>query len=113
MNWFNLSFVGWVILIVALAIAAYKLGMQPVWIAIGALAMLGIGIIVSVSQSKPQILTATKKPASRAGFFRSSSEVGYSVVTILRSTSTAASVESFSPVGMFRSGDHAPSLYIT
>ena len=55
MNWFNLSFVGWVILIAALAIAAYKLGAAPVWIAIGALAMLGVGIIVSVSKSKPQI----------------------------------------------------------
>lgn len=54
-NWFNLSFLGWVILIVALAIAAYKLGAQPVWIAIGALALLGIGIIVSVTHSKPRI----------------------------------------------------------
>ncbi len=54
-NWFNLSFVGWVILIAALAIAAYKLGVQQVWIAIGALAMLGIGIIYSVSHSKPRI----------------------------------------------------------
>jgi hypothetical protein len=54
-NWFNLSFVGWVILIAALAIAAYKLGVQSVWIAIGALALLGIGIIYSVSHSKPQI----------------------------------------------------------
>jgi membrane protein YdbS with pleckstrin-like domain len=55
LNWFNLSFVGWVILIAALAIAGYKLGIQPVWIAIGALALLGIGIIVSVSHSKPRI----------------------------------------------------------
>lgn len=54
-NWFNLSFLGWVILIAALAIAAYKLGAPPVWIAIGALALLGIGIIVSVTRSKPQI----------------------------------------------------------
>ena len=55
MNWFNLSFVGWVILIAALAIGAYKLGAPPVWIAIGALALLGIGIIYSVSHSKPRI----------------------------------------------------------
>ena len=55
MNWFNLSFVGWVILIAALAIAAYMLHAPVVWIAIGALALLGIGIIVSVSKSKPQI----------------------------------------------------------
>jgi hypothetical protein len=54
-NWFNLSFIGWVILIVALAIAAYMMHAPPVWIGIGALALLGVGIIVSVSKSKPQI----------------------------------------------------------
>lgn len=55
MNWFNLSFIGWVILIAALAIAAYMLHAPVIWIAIGALALLGVGIIVSVSKSKPQI----------------------------------------------------------
>ena len=55
LTWFNLSFAGWVILIAALAIAGYKLGIQPVWICIGALALLGVGIIVSVSHSKPRI----------------------------------------------------------
>lgn len=55
MNWFNLSFVGWIIVIVALAIGAYKLGADPVWIGIGALALLGIGIITSVKHSKPRI----------------------------------------------------------
>ena len=54
-NWFNLSFVGWVVLIAALAIAAYMLHAPVVWIAIGALALLGIGIIASVAKSKPQI----------------------------------------------------------
>lgn len=55
MNWFNLSFIGWVIVIVAVAIAAYKLGADPVWIGIGSLALLGVGIIASVSKSKPRI----------------------------------------------------------
>jgi hypothetical protein len=54
-NWFNLSFLGWVIVIVALAIAAYKLGADPLWIGIGALALLGVGIITSVRHSKPRI----------------------------------------------------------
>ena len=53
MNWFNLSLVGWIVLIVALAIAAYLLGAPPVWIAVGALALIGIGIITSVKSSKP------------------------------------------------------------
>jgi len=55
LNWFNLSFIGWVIVIIAVAIAAYKLHASPIWIAIGSLALLGIGIIASVSHSKPRI----------------------------------------------------------
>jgi hypothetical protein len=54
-NWFNLAFVGWVILIIALAIAAYMFHAPPVWIGIGALALLGIGIISAASKSRPQI----------------------------------------------------------
>ena len=55
MNWFNLAFIGWIILIAAVAIAAYRLGAPPIWIAIGSLALLGIGIISAVSKSKPRI----------------------------------------------------------
>ncbi len=55
MNWFNLSFVGWAILIAALAIAAYKLHVPNIWIGIGALALVGIGVIASVAKSKPRI----------------------------------------------------------
>jgi hypothetical protein len=55
MNWFNLALVGWVIVIVALAIAAYMMHAPPIWIAIGALALLGIGVISAVSRSKPQV----------------------------------------------------------
>ena len=52
-NWFNLSLVGWVVLIIAVAVAAYLLGAPPVWIAVGALALIGVGIIASVKSSKP------------------------------------------------------------
>jgi hypothetical protein len=54
-NWFNLSVLGWVILIVAIAIAAYMLHVPTLWIAIGTLALLGIGIIASVAKAKPRI----------------------------------------------------------
>jgi hypothetical protein len=54
-NWFNLSFLGWVILIAALAIAAYMKHMPTIWIAIAALALLGIGIIASVAKAKPRV----------------------------------------------------------
>lgn len=55
MNWFNLSLIGWVILIIAAAIAAYMLHAPRVWIAIGALALLGIAVITSVKHSRPQV----------------------------------------------------------
>ena len=55
MNWFNLSFLGWIVLIAALAIAAYMLHAPVVWIAIGALALLGVGIISAVTRAKPRI----------------------------------------------------------
>ena len=54
-NWFNLSLVGWVIVIIAVGITAYMLDAPPVWIAIGALLLLGVGIITSVKSSKPRI----------------------------------------------------------
>jgi len=54
-NWFNLSLVGWVIIIVAGAIAAYRFGADPIWVAIGALLLLGIGVITSVKNAKPRV----------------------------------------------------------
>ncbi len=55
MNWFNLALVGWIILISAIAIAAYMMHAPVIWIAIGALALLGVAVITSVSKSKPQV----------------------------------------------------------
>lgn len=55
MNWFNLSIVGWIILIAAVGIAAYMMHAPVIWIAIGALALLGIAVISSVGKSKPQV----------------------------------------------------------
>ncbi len=54
-NWFNLALVGWIILIAALAIAAYMMHAPVIWIAIGALALLGIAVISAVGKSKPQV----------------------------------------------------------
>lgn len=54
-NWFNLSFIGWLIVIVALALVAWKYDVAPFWIGIGALLLVGVGIITSVKHSKPRI----------------------------------------------------------
>jgi hypothetical protein len=48
-EWFNVSLVGWIILIIAVAIAAHLLGAPTVWIAVGTLFLIGIGVIVSAS----------------------------------------------------------------
>ena len=55
MNWFNLSFIGWLIVIIALGLVAWRYGAPPFWIGVGALLLLGVGIITSVKHSKPRI----------------------------------------------------------
>ena len=55
MSWFNLSFIGWLVVIVALGLVAYKFDVPAFWIGIGALLLLGVGIITSVKASKPRI----------------------------------------------------------
>lgn len=55
MNWFNLALAGWVIVIIAVAITAYMMHAPTIWIAIGALLLLGIAIISAVGKSKPQV----------------------------------------------------------
>jgi len=54
-SWFNLSFIGWLIVIVALVLVAYKYDVPAFWIGIGALLLVGVGIITSVKHSKPRI----------------------------------------------------------
>jgi hypothetical protein len=54
-NWFNLSFVGWLIVIIALSLVAYRYDVPAFWIGVGALLLVGLGIITSVKHSKPRI----------------------------------------------------------
>lgn len=51
MRWFNIALVGWILLIVALGIGAHLLGAPPIWIGVGALALIGIAVIMSASSS--------------------------------------------------------------
>lgn len=52
MKWFNVALVGWVILVVAVAIAMHLMGVPQIWIIVGALALIGIGIIVSANRNQ-------------------------------------------------------------
>jgi hypothetical protein len=54
-SWFNLSFIGWLIVIIALALVAYRYDVSSFWIGVGALLLVGVGIITSVKHSKPRI----------------------------------------------------------
>ena len=54
-SWFNLSFIGWLIVIIALSLIAWRFDVEPFWIGIGALLLVGVGVITSVKHSKPRI----------------------------------------------------------
>ena len=53
---FGLYLIGYIILIIGLALGAHMLHVSPTWIGIGVIVMLGIGIITGV--------TSTRRPDS-------------------------------------------------
>ena len=52
MSAFGTYLIGFVVLIVGLAMAAYLLNAPPMWIAIGVIVLLGIGILMATSRTK-------------------------------------------------------------
>ncbi|HSJ64970.1 MAG TPA: hypothetical protein VK922_13850 [Gemmatimonadaceae bacterium] len=54
MSAFGTYFFGFLIVIVGLAIAAYLVGAPPLWIAVGVTILLGIGIVMATSRTKPK-----------------------------------------------------------
>ena len=54
MSSFSTYLLGILIVIAGLAIAAYLLNVPPLWIAIGALVLLGIGVVTATSRTKPR-----------------------------------------------------------
>lgn len=52
MSSFATYLLGFVILIVGLAIAAYLLNVPPMWIAVGVIVLLGLGVITGTSRTK-------------------------------------------------------------
>jgi hypothetical protein len=59
MKFINLYLVGYVILVVGIALALWQSGLlariSPIWIGIGAILAVGLGIMLSVSAGKPDI----------------------------------------------------------
>ena len=52
MSSFGTYLVGFIILIVGLAIAAYLLGVSSTWILVGAIILIGIGVVSAMTRGK-------------------------------------------------------------
>ena len=52
MSSFSIYLIGFVVLIAGLALAASLLGLAPVWIGIGVVVLIGLGILTGVSRTK-------------------------------------------------------------
>jgi hypothetical protein len=59
MSAFGTYFFGFLIVIVGLAVAAYLVGVPPLWIAVGTMILLGLGIVMATSRTKPRDPPAT------------------------------------------------------
>ena len=54
MSSFSTYLIGFIILIVGLAIAAYLLNVPTMWIVVGVIVMIGIGVLMATSRTKPK-----------------------------------------------------------
>jgi hypothetical protein len=65
MRFIHLFLIGYFILIVGIGLALWQTGilsrMAPIWIAIGALVAIGVGIMLSVSSGKPDLTESIEK----------------------------------------------------
>ncbi len=59
MSAFGTYLLGFIILIVGLAMAAYWLNVPPLWIGIGVVVMLGLGLILATQRTKTKDPPAT------------------------------------------------------
>jgi hypothetical protein len=62
MSSFATYLIGFVILILGLGFAAHLLGAPPTWIAVGAIVLLGIGVLMATSRTKPRDPPAPPSP---------------------------------------------------
>lgn len=54
MTSFQTYLLGFIILIIGLALAAYLLGVPALWIAVGVIVLIGLGIIAATNHTKPR-----------------------------------------------------------
>jgi uncharacterized membrane protein YiaA len=66
MSSFSTYLIGFLILVVGLGIAAYLLNVPSMWIAVGAIVLIGIGVLSATSRTKmrdPAETTSTRPPS--------------------------------------------------
>jgi positive regulator of sigma E activity len=54
MSSFSTYLIGFIILIIGLAIAAILLGVSSTWVTVGAIIAIGIGIVTATTRTKPK-----------------------------------------------------------
>ena len=54
MSSFATYLIGFIILIIGLALAAIYLNLPPVWIGIGVVVLIGIGVLMATTREKPR-----------------------------------------------------------
>jgi hypothetical protein len=54
MSSFSTYLLGFIVLIIGLAVGAYLLNVPPTWIAVGVIILVGIGILMATSRTKPR-----------------------------------------------------------
>ncbi len=52
MSSFSTYLIGFIVLIIGLAVGAYLVGAPPLWIGVGAIVLIGIGILTGTSRTK-------------------------------------------------------------
>ncbi|MDQ6718225.1 MAG: SoxR reducing system RseC family protein [Gemmatimonadota bacterium] len=54
MSSFSTYLIGYIVLIIGLTIAAFLLGAPPIWIIVGAIVLIGLGIVMATTRTKPK-----------------------------------------------------------
>jgi uncharacterized membrane protein YiaA len=54
MSSFSTYIVGYIILVIGLALAAYLLNVPRTWIAVGVIVLIGIGVLMATTRTKPR-----------------------------------------------------------
>jgi peptidoglycan/LPS O-acetylase OafA/YrhL len=54
MSSFSTYLIGFIVLIIGLAIAAFLLGVPPVWVVVGCIVLIGIAIVMGTTRTKPK-----------------------------------------------------------